>query len=405
MPDWSLGQVTKNEMIMCLNTDDLINQTTKEEKKKSSAEKLSEIRELKRNDDFCSMATCIMQFPRRFYELWVLKPTVNFNEIFSEGIRVFSCEKSLVSSPWEMNSGRRIPTRDYSWLLDVLLGTNNKKPLFPTLEICFSKEDSHSICSLLNTIMADGDIKLNELWRVGIDNDPYIFTKNDLTNWFSFLKSQIPVRLVDENEMPPLSLPRRDGRSEDDYSRTMEVLGVYRWGNYLKEIWLCPKRIKEYADNDCDNIDWKNLFIIVYLHELAHAALDPSICVNEEDDKKDTKKYSIYFDGTTQNLSESASAFAMEESLANMIMLKYLEWYAEVEPDYYDLFKSAKVFVSKQINEYKLGLKQFDADVDWTKWRDYKSNPNKPCEKLEEWFNNCFNKGKYTKEMFNEVFD
>ena len=61
-------------------------------------------------------------------------------------------------------------------------------------------------------------------------------------------------------------------------------------------------------------------------------------------------------------------------------------------------------FVGCQIEEYKFGIKQFEADVDWTKWRQYKSKHKEPDDKLDEWFNNYFNKEDYIKEYFDKVF-
>lgn len=381
---------------------------------------------LNRGDYYGSVAKCIMQFPKRFYEMWVLQPyEFDYVDEFNKGKRSFWFENNIILSSWERKSGRRIPVRDYSWLLDVLKGTEKTPSLFNALKVLGSDNDLDGICSLLDTIMAEGDIKFNDLWRVSIDSESFVFTQKDITNWFSFLKSIIPVRLVDENQMPPVALPPRGGRTDDDYLRTMELLGVYRcfpnaekyydvkkgiWYNEkegrvecLKEILICPKRIRDCAEKYSIK-EVKNLFIVVYLHELAHAILDSMIIVNEEDLYQDTKKYTISFDGTTLESSKHPSSFAMEESLANMIMLKYIDWYTEVEPDFNNLYEDAMKFVGCQIEEYKFGIKQFEADVDWTKWRQYKSKHKEPDDKLDEWFNNYFNKEDYIKEYFDKVF-
>ena len=358
-----------------------------------------EMQKLKRNDDFEGIAFYIMQFPKRFYDFWVLLPDFDYCEIFNNGVRSFTHKKIRISSPWDINNSRRFPVRDYSWLLDVLLGTEKKVSLFQTTEKV--EGDAQSVYTLLDRIIADGDIKFNELWRVRVDLDSYVFTKYDITNWFSFLKFQIPVRLVDEDEMPKVNLPRVEGRRDDDYKKTMEILGCYK--SDIKEILMCLKRIKECAEQE--HIEYEHLFVIVYLHELAHAALDSSITVEEEESNGD-KHYSISSNGQNEvNTQDSASAFAMEESLANMIMLKYLDWYSEVEPECDKLFESAEKFVKSQIDEYKFGLKQFKADVDWTKWRKYKSEDHDKHEKLEEWYQNCYGKENYTKEMFDKVFE
>jgi len=385
---------------MCNNIDDLFYQVCAEEQKKLSSQKLVEaMPKLKRGDCFEPIATYIMQFPKRFYDFWVLQPNFDYCEIFNNGVRSFTHKKIRISSPWDINNSRRFPVRDYSWLLDVLLGTEKKVSLFQTTEKV--EGDAQSVYTLLDRIIADGDIKFNELWRVWVDLDSYVFTRYDITNWFSFLKSQIPVRLVDEDEMPKVNLPRVEGRRDDDYKKTMEILGCYK--SDIKEILMCLKRIKECAEQE--HIEYEHLFVIVYLHELAHAALDSSIDV-EEGELNGDKHYSINFNGYNEvNTQISASAFAMEESLANMIMLKYLDWYSEVEPECDKLFENAEKFVKSQIDEYKFGLEQFKADVDWTKWRKYKSEDHDKHEKLEEWYQNCYGKENYTKEMFDKVFE
>ena len=369
----------------------------------------------KRSEPFFDFATYIMQLPNRFHGLWVLRPPKEFNYVEGFYKRIGPVrykDDIIISSLLETNIEHRIPVRDKNnWLLTVFSGTEEKESLFGSLKIEIEHDELKNSCALLDSIMTAGDIRFNEFWLVGIYEKPYVLSRNDMTVWFSFLKTQIPVRLVDEDKMPLVNPPKRVGRSDDDYKRTMEVLGVYQDDvNSQKEILLCPKRIKECADylnkdNKDKNIDWGDLLIIVYLHELAHAALDSSIGVDEIENSQDTKNYSINFDGKKLNSSNDAPAFAMEESLANMIMLKYLDWFAELEPDFYKLFEIAMSFVEDQIDEYKWGVNQFEADVDWTKWRDYKSKNEKSDMQLVEWFNNSFGREDYTKEMFDKVFE
>lgn len=358
------------------------------------------------SDDKKKMGTFVMQYPRRFYNLWVLKPIkeLNYVDRFNNGERHFVFQNDLIiDSPWDLNSGHRMPTRDYSWLLEVLQGNEKKESLFGNLVTNSQENDELSACTLIDKIIADGDIKLNEFWRVAIDLQSYVLSKNDMVVWFSFLKSQFPPILVGERQMPNVYLPKRKGRDENDYKRTMETLGVYnseidKQGNKVKsEIWLCPKRIKECAESM--GISYVNLFVIVYLHELAHAAFDPTIHAYENKLDEVTKEYKIGYEGEVFPLT-NPSSFTMEESLANAMMLKYLDWYAEVEPEYYSLFEDAKRFVNSQTTEYKFGWNQFEADVDFLKWREYKLKE----KKLEEWYDHCFGRSDYSKEMFNNVF-
>ena len=71
---------------------------------------------------------------------------------------------------------------------------------------------------------------------------------------------------------------------------------------------------------------------------------------------------------------------AMEESLANMITL---QWFEKFDHSNY---KKVKSFIETQPEIYKFGINQFEAGVDWTKWRDSK----KMHKLLKEWFDKCF---------------
>ena len=93
-----------------------------------------------------------------------------------------------------------------------------------------------------------------------------------------------------------------------------------------------------------------------------------------------------------------------------MITLNYLSWYSEVSEDqkFYD---SASLFVKQQSPMYAFGQDQFDAGVDWTKWRTYKYNNVKADEKLLNWYNKIVNEDgtrndyKYSKIDFDEIFE
>jgi len=358
------------------------------------------------------IAKYLMQFPVRFDNLWVLKPInelLNYSYRFNRGaIRPKYFEDYCIRPQFlkEMD-------RPYTWFLnDVLLGN---EPLFVKTDV--NKEDGvddffHESYPLVDKIIADGDIHYCDLWRCKItqsvfdieeENKLFILTTRDIPLWLSFLKSNISVRLVRDNNMPNIYLPSAQGRKDDDYLRTMEALGVYTHTGNKVEILLCPKRIRECANEMNINPEW--LFVIVYLHELAHAALDPRI-----DIKKDlySERYILDYKNF-EVLSTSANdpcAFAMEESLANMIMLLYINWYSEIEDGFSCMIDEAIRFVNHQIEEYSFGIKQYDADVDWTKWRNYKFKNEESEAQLKDWYNKCFiagHKEDYSKEMFDEI--
>ena len=71
-------------------------------------------------------------------------------------------------------------------------------------------------------------------------------------------------------------------------------------------------------------------------------------------------------------------AKAMEESLANYIVLK---WFHDFDSDNYE--KVRDWMSIRQPIIYRFGINQYDADVDWTKWRN--SNKDK-MSALIGWF-------------------
>lgn len=369
----------------------------------------------------------IMEFPKRFQNLNVLQPRkeIDYVEIFNKGKRRIVCKDenytNIILSHSEIDRKQRklLVDRGFTQLFQYFLGTEDKPALFKRLNIDFQEALSTNnknifVCnSKLDSIIATGDIISNDLWMVCIDIgradgegliEPMtwnVFTNHDITNWLSFLKSQISIRLVDEKAMPAIRLPNKPNkqRSEDVSKDTMEALGVYCMNNNKAEILICPKRIKEYAEKD--KIDPENLFFIVYLHELAHAALDSCIIVTEEKTNND-REYGIKLSGQSLETNSFEPAFAMEESLANAIMLHYL--YLNKKNDS-QLYNDAHRFVQSQIEEYSFGISQFEVNVDWTKWREYKSKHQVPDEKLNEWYTACFEDNvPYTQELFNKVF-
>lgn len=187
-----------------------------------------------------------------------------------------------------------------------------------------------------------------------------------------------------KNSFPlPILLKSKEGMSEyvelwkkgigwedEEYNKYLDDLKEFNkfivLGYYTREdedgckgphIVLCPENIED-AASDSNLKDKKELlYLIVLIHELAHAMMD---------------KNHVSLNSLFSN--------AMEESLANMITL---QWFDALNRSNYHKVKS---FVETQPKIYKFGINQFQAGVDWTKWRDSK----KMHKLLKEWFKNCF---------------
>ena len=154
----------------------------------------------------------------------------------------------------------------------------------------------------------------------------------------------------------------KDYRDDFNNCKKYIVLGYYTRDNEDgcegPHIVLCPKNI-EAAASDSNLKDKKELlYLIVLIHELAHAMMDKN--------------------NVTMN---SLFSNAMEESLANMITL---QWFDVFDNDDKEIVKD--FIKDKQPKIYKFGINQFEAGVDWSKWRDSK----KMHKLLKEWFDNCF---------------
>ncbi len=146
------------------------------------------------------------------------------------------------------------------------------------------------------------------------------------------------------------------------------ILGYYTHWNEKEcegpHICLYTEAIEEEANSA--QIDIKLLYAIVIIHELAHAMMD-----NNLDDS---------------TLPKTLYAKAMEESLANCIVLKLFHDFD------LDNYEKVREWISKrQPIIYRFGINQYDADVDWTKWRN--SNKDK-MSALIGWFDCALRKVK-----------
>lgn len=186
------------------------------------------------------------------------------------------------------------------------------------------------------------------------------------------------------------------------------VLGYYTRGDEDSIegplIALCPENIEKAANElkskGICKCDIKTIYGIVLIHEYAHALMDLY------------KRYSFNIEEEIVSVEEKRkindncpmkfpAIIAMEESLANMITLKLFNRYP-------DDFKSVKEFIKDQPPFYKFGIHQYEAGVDWKKWR---KSDKQSSQKLEKWFNHCFSNGEikepidYSKDNYDSVFE
>lgn len=340
----------------------------------------------------------------------------------------------------------RLIDTDENLLFDnVFKGSDNLPPLFCKLQEKISNDTSkvsidNSVWDLIDDILAEGDFHYTHFrpYQEVFCGEVFcglLLTERDITTWLSFLKSSIPVSLVDEEKMPddmqvpvefPDKKPIEDVDKKNDEPITKSIDGNYRYMEWLgfysskgteREIKLCPKRIKETADKL--KIPFDYLVAIVYIHELGHAALDETIDLDEEANKDEEIKIKFNNNVAKIDTNKDKFNFVMEESLANMIMLQYINWYTECCNDKLKdgdvLYETAELLVKKQSPAYAFGQYQFDADVDWLSWRKYKEsikNKQKPKaiigdKQKSEWydlFGNIMNPNIY-RQSFNKLFN
>ena len=417
------------------------------------------------NEDI--VLSCVARIPKKYFEnLSYYHKLINLNgecddtfEIYRPVHKYFKsdtytlkkhgkrrlCLSKKVSKNWDKTVDHdlilKLLYEDENLLFDNFFKVSDDlPPLFPKLDKKIDFTDIEidtslweSAWELIDDILAEGDFHYTEFRpyrEMGFKG--LLLTERDITTWLSFLKSSIPVCLVNEEQMPNLEVPvefpykktlQNETEKDEELlkkrkingdNRYMEALGVYRSNGNKRDILLCPKRIKETADKL--KIPFDYLVTIVYIHELGHAALDETIDLNEEENINEIIKIKINKDKEKIDTNKDKFSFVMEESLANMIMLQYIAWYAELKIMYENLFETAELFVKKQSPAYAFGLYQFNADVDWLSWRNYKASyyeaniSNKQRseirDKQSEWydlFGNIMNSDIY-RQSFNKLF-
>lgn len=251
-----------------------------------------------------------------------------------------------------------------------------------------SIEISQDIIDFMESIVRKGRIK-------------FLTVYDKLLPYHSDDPLPIPIYLKKPEDMPTYKELWKEvkGADKEKYIPNTIVLGYYCKGNNEcnePHIVLCPENIEGCTD---DKTPTPVLYTIVLVHEYAHALLDKHF---------EFSLYHDYFENwdmdDDMNLTNSLSAKAMEESLANMIVLKWLKSFDDSK------FEQAKTFIeNKQPAIYQFGIHQYEADVDWKKWRE---STKQNSQKLEDWFNYCFSNGKikipiedYTKEIYDSVFE
>ncbi len=143
---------------------------------------------------------------------------------------------------------------------------------------------------------------------------------------------------------------------------SMGYYGYY--DSYNSEFILCPERISKapakLKKHHC-NITSRELYVVVLVHALAHALMDPS--------KTEEKSYAYQPIITTQN-GFSEREVLMEESLANMITLQF---FAKLGKPSVVKSREVREFIEIQPLPYRYGLDQFDIlKPDWRLWREAK---------------------------------
>jgi hypothetical protein len=171
---------------------------------------------------------------------------------------------------------------------------------------------------------------------------------------------QLRLRVVSEDGMP-YQYSKSDFSQYSKSNFSTEYYGYY--DSYNTEIVLCPERIskapaKLRKRNAQCNISSRELYVVVLVHALAHALMDPT---------KATEGSHTYQPLITTNNGFSEREVLMEESLANMITLQYFEKLGKPDVVRYG---EVRELIEVQPLEYRFGLDQFDTlKPDWRDWR------------------------------------
>ena len=184
-------------------------------------------------------------------------------------------------------------------------------------------------------------------------------------------------------------------RTQEEYSNG-DLLGFYQHsGSILNTripvIGLCIDRIIEVVNSEEELII---LIAKVIVHEFAHAKMGRH-------------------PGAGYYLSDEFYKW-MEEPMANLITLEYFENFNKLKSKnlahvktQLNPFDFVKDFVSKQPDNYKLGLDLFKHRIRyWWIWRSYKNKIKENTEEKNAWLNYVKNNvGDTDKEKLNDLFE
>ncbi len=270
----------------------------------------------------------------------------------------------------------------------------------PLVDIVFYQYDTitqSSVIDFCDKIMTKGDLAGISWQYVNGERRKY---------WMSYLKTRITVKLVEGKDMPEPNIPKSYKPKDIETRKDTEVIKDTEWlGCYCSdtmEILLCPERIKNASNNlynklrpeDKTNISQdyceQVIFAMVLIHEFAHAILDPTNLAD-----RTIRKPVFDF-----NINEDLRFF-LEESLANMIMLKYFDASFGKESKEFLLVEK---FVDSQSYAYSFGLKMYDAkDVDWSLWRDRKTILSQKLNQ-QQCLTDLKNAGNNLKNVYEQLF-
>lgn len=199
----------------------------------------------------------------------------------------------------------------------------------------------------------------------------------------------IHIYLKNPKDMKDYDYFWKDIEDKEKYKPQGKILGYYiRKEDEIDypHIVLCPENIEECSGE----IYVENLYALVLVHEMSHAILDryyehwlyKPIYKDWNIEEVDYWPYSLY-------------SKAMEESLANMMALMWIKSYNDPR-----LLAQSRLYIKQQQPAiYQFGEYQYQANVDWKKWR----NSTKDMISLEKWFKTFFKDGSIIDPFQNDI--
>jgi len=206
-----------------------------------------------------------------------------------------------------------------------------------------------------------------------------------VTFWMSYLKTLIPVVTVNQRTME-----KHNCKDPNEPDRIDKNLVFYGPSEDFKTptISVCLNRVK--AEAEKLQIPSDDLCIFVLLKGLAHAIMDPA---NDLKSKGGCFVYSYNKKNVRELNLDMKYCFALEESLANMIVLRYIKLYDKATGS--EMLKNAKKFIASLSLSYRFGIRQLEAvetdefwikRINWRKWKRVKAGRMELVEEeLDTW--------------------